>query len=56
MRTIHVKSGTGEELVIIRLDDSEGADVFAYFRIRMMEKRSVVRKIIHQTIDAIGVL
>jgi hypothetical protein len=54
--TINVKRCTTDELVSIRLDDSKRADVLANFSISAMEKSSVSCKLIHQAIDAVGIL
>jgi hypothetical protein len=55
MRAINVKCRTADELLRLRLDDGECADVLAYFGIGTMEKSSVVRMTIYQAIDGIGI-
>lgn len=56
MRPINVKSNAADQPFCGRLNDGKRVDVPAYFCIRAMEQGSVVRMIIHQAADGIGIL
>jgi len=56
VRTIDVKGGAAEELVGVRFDDGEGADVGADLRIGAPEEGSVVGEAVDELVDGVGVL
>jgi hypothetical protein len=55
MRAVHMKSGTADELIPVRLDDGKSPDIFANFRIGPMEESPVMRETLHKLIDGMSI-
>ena len=55
VRAVYVKRGTAEELAVSCFDDGEGADVFADFTVRAMEKSAVIGVAVDEQMDRFGI-